>query len=146
MEARKRRPAACAVTWANARDWGWRATLAFAALTGAVWLLVAAYVVNPVREAGDAIGLSPASPEVAVSLCRKPQTQITLVNSPGDRYYVATWEEPGLRYDLTWRADGDSIAVEKLRGRDFDLWAEQISPEFLNCVSNKPVTVREVIH
>ena len=120
-------------------SYGWLVALAVAVLA----LVFAAYVVNPVEEAGDAIGFSPDSPLVATTLCGKPETVITLINQPQDRYYTAIWEEPGLRYDLTWRADGTSIAVEKMRGRDFDVWAEQVSTDFLTCVTSRPFCLPE---
>lgn len=114
--------------------WLLAVTVLVLVLVFATYVRPAAPIIDPIV---DAVGFSPNESEVALKLCLKPETVITLVNSPQDRYYQALWEEPGLRYDLTWRADGTAVAVEKTRGRDFDVWAEQIDTPFLTCVSSR---------
>lgn len=117
--------------------------VAIGALTAA--FVFAAHVANPVKEA-EQIAFSPAPGDVALSLCKKPETEITKTVVPTGNYYQARYQTSDVRYDLTWQENGDSIAVERSRSRDFDIWAEQMTPEFLSCIGNHPVTVKEGTH
>lgn len=121
--------------------WG---ILAVLIATAALWFSVAEFAGNPVEEVKTA--LSPEAGEVALKLCLKPETTVTLVKTPSGSFYEGKYEEPGLRYDLTWQAAGTSVAVERTRGRDFDLWAEQIDLAFWNCVDTKTITTKEAVH
>lgn len=125
---------------------GGGALLVLGAIIGT--LVYAAFAPNPVKEAAKA--LSPAAGEVAATICNKPETEITRVLTPQRHYYEAKYEIEGLRYDLTWEEGGTAIAVEKLKGRDFDVWAEQKSSDFDFCIETKDkagqVQVREAAH
>lgn len=86
-----------------------------------------------------------ASPAVtAATICGYPETEVALVTSvAGDRHYQAKFEAAAVRYDLTWQRDGTVVAVEELRGQDFDARVEQIGPAFWQaCVADQDV--REV--
>ena len=90
---------------------------------------------------------SPTERDVAVGICQDARTTVTEYRSPTQHYFTALFDTPGLRYDLTWQASGTSIAVEKLEnGATFTPWAEQLGPDFAQCVAGKPVTLKEMNH
>ncbi len=83
---------------------------------------------------------------VAVAVCRHSDLVVTKVIVPSGNYFTARWEEPGLRYDLTWQEGGTSIAVERSQGQEFDPWSEQMTPEFQSCIAGHQVTIKEGTH
>ena len=122
----------------------WLALIAIFLAIWALWLITR-LTINPVEEIEKA--LSPAEGEVAVSICRKPETTVVFVKTPQGQHYEAKYEVLGtIRYDLTWQVEGTSIAIEELKGREFDFWAEQMTPEFQACLATKIVQVREAAH
>lgn len=89
--------------------------------------------------------LSPDSQVVAVQIACRPGLVVTEHVVPTGNFFVATYDSPGLRYDFTWQENGTAIAVEETKGRDFKPWAEQMTPEFLACINQHSVTIREGI-
>ena len=81
-----------------------------------------------------------------MEICEKTNLEVTKVIVPTNNYFVATWQEPGLRYDLTWQEGGTSIAVERSEGGNFTIWSEQLTNEFLFCINEHQVTEKEGTH
>ena len=85
----------------------------------------------------------PPDHEVAIGACQDPKTQITYVTTAFGGYYEATYDSPTIRYDLTWQRDGTTVAVESLQGGQGKLWAEQIGPDFWNCVASRSYDIKQ---
>lgn len=58
--------------------------------------------------------------------------------------YQAKYVADGAQYDLTWQIGGTTVAVERLKDRDFAFWSERVDDAFWKCINAKQVTVREV--
>jgi hypothetical protein len=122
--------------------WAWPGVLLFGIGCAFLAFGMSSGGANPVEKAKD-IAFSPAPGEVAMSLCKKPETKITLVRSPSNPYFEALYATAELRYDLTWQIDGGSVAVERTKGRDFDVWAEQIDASFHDCIKARSAEIVE---
>ena len=121
----------------------WRDVLG-GALAGAVLLGGLIGIADRTDVADKLNPASPTSEERSLAVCKKVGF-VTRVTSLTETWFEAKHEEPGLRYDLTWRDSSTAIAVEETKGRDFAAWAEQRTPAFDDCVASKPV-VQKAAH
>lgn len=113
---------------------GWVVALAVFLLSG----ILATADLHPVKRGVEVI--TSAREVSAADICKRDETKLAFVtNHDGLQHYAARYESASVRYDLTWLPTSSSVVVEQLRGRDLDMWVEQITADFSACVASKPV-------
>lgn len=130
--------------WLAGRNYGWLLALVAVLLAWAWAAFAPQPVSNPLEPVARA--LNPEPGVVAQSLCDKGQLTVKQTLIPQHNYYEATSISGDTRYDLTWQEGGNAIAVERTQGRKFDIWSEDVTPEFLACVANHQITIKEGTH